>query len=303
MTLVLPVFRRAQRRSLPRLSATVLDEVAREIEKLVGRAPIRVDSATDHNYDELKRELMALADARLADPTTHGKVPLRLFRVHDELSRLRVEAKKQWMTRGELRALLQSLQATPVSDEEVERALVYLKQSGTVLTSGGGGRASEYVFLDPELFLSLVRPLINTAAQLAARKEAAIASTKVVAEQQALSEAFERFGATCVASRALLEHVWRGVASPVEDKIGFFVELLEHCGLVCELEKDEFFVPAASKATPSAGLVLEWTSGAEQIALVCADKQISALPPSLLPRIVASLFKSGAIMPPTSSAS
>jgi hypothetical protein len=122
----------------------------------------------------------------------------------------------------------------------------------------------------------------------------------VIAEQRALSEAFERFGATCVASRALLECVWRGVASPVADKIGFFVELLEHCGLVCELEKDEFFVPAASKATPSAGLVLDWTNGAEQIALVCADKQISALPPSLLPRIVASLFKSGAIMPPTS---
>jgi hypothetical protein len=298
--LVLPV--------LPRCGAAsvdneTLEDVAREVERLVGLAPVRVDSAVDFNYDVLKRELLSVVEMRLADPTTHGKVPLRWLRAHDELCRLRAEEKKQWVTRGEFRALLQSLYrvgAAAVSDEDVARTLEYLKQSGTVLTCGGSGRVSEYVFLEPELFLALVRPLINTSEQLKKRKTDAVASTKVVADQNALIKALEQFGATCVASRTLLEHVWRAVKSPMGE-IGFFVELLEWCGLMCKLEKDEFFVPAASKATPSAGIALDWLSGAEQIALVCADEKIAALPPSLLPRIVASLFKRGDIVAPTSS--
>jgi hypothetical protein len=298
--LVLPV--------LPRCGAASagdqkLEEVAGEIETLVGRAPVRVDSATDHNYAVLKRELLSVVEMRLADPTTHGKVALRWLRAHDELCRLRTEEKKQYVTRGEFRALLQSLYrvgATAVSDEDVARTLEYLKQSGTVLTCGGSGRVSEYVFLEPELFLALVRPLINTSEQLEKRKKDAAASTKVVTEQRALVELLGQFGATCVASRALLEHVWRAVKSPTGE-IGFFVELLEWCGLMCELEAGKYFVPAASKATPSAGLALDWLAGAEQIALVCADEMIAALPPSLLPRIVASLFKRGDIVAPTSS--
>jgi TPR repeat protein/GTPase SAR1 family protein len=296
--LVLPV--------LPRCGAASvgdqkLDEVASEIETLVGRAPVRVDSAVDFNYDVLKRELLSVVEMRLADPTTHVQVPLRWLRAHDELCRLRAEKEKQWVSRGEFRDLLQSLYrvgAAAVSDEDVARTLEYLKQSGTVLTCGGSGRVSEYVFLEPELFLALVRPLINTSEQLEMRKKDAVASTKVVAEQRALSEALGQFGATCVASRALLEHVWRAIKSPTGE-IGFFVELLEWCGLMCELEAGKYFVPAASKATPSTGLALDWLAGAEQIALVCVDEKISALPPSLLPRIVASLFKGGAIMPPT----
>jgi hypothetical protein len=62
---------------------------------------------------------------------------------------------------------------------------------------------------------------------------------------------------------------------------------------MCELEHGAFFVPAASKATPSDGVKLDWMSSGEQIALVC--DAVTAVPPSLLPRIVASLFKSGAI--------
>jgi hypothetical protein len=294
--LVLPV--------LPRCGAAsvgdqMLEEVAREVETLVGCVPVRVDSATDHNYDVLKRELLSVVEERLADPTTHGKVPLRWLRAHDELCRLRAEEKKQWVTRGEFRALLQSLYrvgAAAVSDEDVARTLEYLKQSGTVLTCGGSGRVSDYVFLEPELFLALVRPLINTSEQLEKRKKDAAGITEI-AKKRALSESLEQFGATCVASRAVLEHVWRAVKSPTGE-IGFFVELLEHCGLMCELEKGKYFVPAASKATPSAGIALDWVAGAEQIALVCADEKISALPPSLLPRIVASLFKGGAIDKP-----
>jgi nucleoside phosphorylase/GTPase SAR1 family protein len=292
--LVLPVLPRAAE------SFSDLDEVAQEIEKLIGRAPVRVDSAVDFNYDVLKRELLSVVEMRLADTTTHGKVPLRWLRAHDELCRLRAEEKKQWLTRSEFRALMQSLYrvgAAAVSEEDVARTLEYLKQSGTVLTCGGGGRVSEYVFLEPELFLALVRPLINTSEQLARRREDAVASLTLIAEQRALIDAFGQFGATCVASRALLEHMWRAVKSPTGE-IGFFVELLEWCGLMCELKKDEYFVPAASKATPRTGIALDWVASAEQIALVCADEKISALPPSLLPRIVASLFKGGAIDKP-----
>jgi hypothetical protein len=239
---------------LPRCGAAsvgdqMLDEVARDVERLVRRAPVLVDSATDHNYAVLKRELLSVVEERLADSSTHVHVPLRWLRAHDELCRLRAEEKKQWVTCGEFRALMQSLHGA-VSNFDVARMLEYLKQSGTVLTCGGSGRVSEFVFLEPELFLALARPLINTSEQLEMLKKDAIASTKVVAEQDALSEAFDRLGATCVASRALLEHVWRDVRSPVQDKIGFFVELLEQYGLMCELCLDDsergFFVPAAS---------------------------------------------------------
>ncbi|MBT9556106.1 MAG: hypothetical protein IV100_08765, partial [Myxococcales bacterium] len=46
-----------------------------------------------------------------------------------------------------------------------------------------------------------------------------------------------------MASRELLELVWHGGRSPTNE-IGFFVELLEHCGLMCELEAGKYFVPA-----------------------------------------------------------
>jgi len=39
---------------------------------------------------------------------------MRWFRVHDELCRLRAEDKQQWITRTELRILLQSLQSTAI---------------------------------------------------------------------------------------------------------------------------------------------------------------------------------------------
>ncbi len=161
-----------------------------------------------------------------------------------------------------------------------------------MLTCGGGGRVGQYVFLDPQMFLDLVRPLINTSEQLKEREAEAFKHVKEEErERPTLHKAFVDFGATCVASRALLEQLWHDVRSPTGE-IGFFVELLEHCGLMCDLEKNEYFVPAASKATPSAGLALDRTNGAEQIA-------ISTLPPSLMSRIVASLFKSGAINKPT----
>jgi hypothetical protein len=225
----------------------------------------------------------------------NGKVPMRWLQVHDELCRLRAEEKKQWITRDEFRTLLQSLHGTnaaSVSNEAVERVLTFLKQSGTVLTCGGGGRVSEYVFLDPELFLQLVRPLINTEVQIATRRAAARNDAFVAAAQRDLEDDFERMSRECTASRSLLEHLWRGVQSPTDD-IGFFVELLEHCGLMCELEHGACFVPAASKAFPSGGVTLDWISSGEQIAFVCDS--VTAVPPSLLPRIVASLFKSGAI--------
>jgi len=287
---------------LPRCGAAsvgngTLDEVARMLAELVGCAPVRVDSATDDNYGELKRELLALADVQTS---ASGKVVLRWLRVHDELCRLRAEKKKQWITRAELRTLLQSLlgmDAAAVNDDDMQRVVEYLKRSGTVLTCGGE-RVSEYVFLDPKLFMDVVRPLINTKEQIDKRKADALKNAALAAAQRPLDSDYEHLTENCVASRALLEHVWRAVESPVQDNIGFFVELLEHCGLMCELEKDKFFVPAASKATPSTGLTLDWTAGAEQIALVCTDEKVKALPPSLLPRVVASLFKGGAIDKP-----
>jgi TPR repeat protein/GTPase SAR1 family protein len=284
--LVLPVLPRCSKQSD---DDNAVDEVAREVEKLVGCMPVRVDSATDRNYTELKRELLKLSEDCVA------MVPMRWLQVHDELCRLRADEKKQWMTRDEFRTLLQSLHGTDaaaVSNDAVEDALTFLKQSGTVLTCGGGGRVSEYVFLDPELFLRLVRPLINTHEQITKRQAAARNDAGVAAAQRNLRHDFERMNTECIASRALLEHLWRGVQSPTDD-IGFFVELLEHCGLMCELERGAFFVPAASKATPSGGLNLDWISSGEQIAFVC--ESVTAVPPSLLPRIVASLFKSGAI--------
>jgi GTPase SAR1 family protein len=262
--------------------------VANALQMAVDREPIRVDSETDLNYEELKRTLLALADAQME---INGQVPLRWLQLHDELNRMRAE-KHQWITRAEFDEQLRVLCGRAVSAEEAREALEYSKRAGTVLTCGGK-RVSKYVFLDPGLFLELVRPLINTPEQLKKRKIG-------VNGNGALSKAFDDFAETCVVSRALLKHVWDGVASPDgEDQVGFFVELLEHCGLMCELEKGKYFVPAASKATPSAGRALDWLAGAEQIALVCTDEKIKALPQTLLPRIVASLFKGGAIMPPT----
>jgi len=132
-----------------------------------------------------------------------------------------------------------------------------------VLTCGGGGRVGQYVFLYPQMFLDLVRPLINTPEQLTKRETEALKRVKEE-ERPTRHKAFVDLSATCVASRALLEQLWHDVRSPTGE-IGFFVELLEH--------REERVVPAASKATPSAGLVLDRTSGAEQIA-------ISTLPPS-----------------------
>jgi GTPase SAR1 family protein len=287
--LVLPVLPRCSKQSD---DDNAVDEVAREVKKLVGCMPVRVDSATDRNYDELKSQLLKLAEACMS---SNGMVPMRWLQVHDELCQLRAEKKKQWIARDEFRALLQSLHgknAAAVSDESVENALAFLKQSGTVLTCGGGGRVSDYVFLDPELFLQLVRPLINTHEQIAKRQEAACNDAVVAAAQRALEDDFERMSRECTASRALLEHLWRGVQSPTGD-IGFFVELLEHCGLMCELERGAFFVPAASKASPIGSVKLDWVASGEQIAFVCDS--VTAVPPSLLPRVVASLFKSGAI--------
>jgi GTPase SAR1 family protein len=287
--LVLPVLPRCAQDSD---DDNAVDEVAREVKKLVGCMPVRVDSATDRNYAELKRQLLKLSEDCMA---INGKVPMRSLQVHDELCRLRAEEKKQWITRDEFRERLQTLHgkdAAAMSNEAVERVLTFLKQSGTVLTCGGGGRVSEFVFLDPELFLRLVRPLINTKEQMEKRDEAACNDAGVAAAQRNLSRDFERMNTECIASRALLEHLWRGVQSPTDD-IGFFVELLEHCGLMCELEHGACFVPAASKASPSGGVTLDWISSGEQIALVCDS--VTAVPPSLLPRIVASLFKSGVI--------
>jgi TPR repeat protein/GTPase SAR1 family protein len=290
--LVLPVLPRCNQQSD---DDNAIDDVARELEKLVGCMPVRVDSATDRNYAELKIKLLKMSDACMA---RNGKVPLRWLQMHDELCRLRAEKKKQWITRNEFRALLQSLHgknAATVTNVAVENALTFLKQSGTVLTCGGGGRVSEHVFLDPELFLRLVQPLINTEAQIAKRRAAARNDGVVAASQRALEDDFERMSRECTASHALLEHLWRGVQSPTNE-ISFFVELLEHCGLMCELERGAFFLPAASKATPRDGLRLEWVATSEQIALVC--ESVSAVPPSLMPRIVASLFKSDAIDKP-----
>jgi GTPase SAR1 family protein len=287
--LVLPVLPRCSKQSD---DDNAVDDVAREVKKLVGCMPVRVDSATDRNYDELKSQLLKLAEECMS---SNGMVPMRWLQVHDELCQLRAEKKKQWIARDEFRALLQSLHgknAAAVSDESVENALAFLKQSGTVLTCGGGGRVSDYVFLDPELFLRLVRPLINTKEQMEKRDEAACNDAGVAAAQRNLSHDFERMSRECTASRALLEHLWRGVQSPTDD-IGFFVELLEHCGLMCELERGAFFVPAASKASPIGSVKLDWISSGEQIAFVCDS--VTAVPPSLLPRVVASLFKSGAI--------
>jgi hypothetical protein len=301
--LVLPVLPRCNQKPttslfsfLRRAPATSIDDVAREVDKLVGCMPVLVDSATDRNYAELKSQLLKLAEACLV---SNGMVPMRWLQVHDELCRLRAEEKKQWITRDEFHERLQSLHgknAAVVSNEAVEDALTFLKQSGTVLTCGGGGRVSEYVFLDPELFLQLVRPLINTEDQIAKRQAAAHNDAVVAATQRSLNRDFERMSTECIASRALLEHLWRGLQSPTNEN-GFFVELLEHCGLMCELEHGACFVPAASKASPSGGVNLDWISGGEQIAFVCDS--VTAVPPSLLPRIVASLFKSGAIGKPS----
>jgi TPR repeat protein/GTPase SAR1 family protein len=289
--LVLPVLPRCSKQSD---DDNAVDEVANAVKKLVGCMPVRVDSATDRNYAELKSQLLKLAEACMS---SKGMVPMRWLQVHDELCRLRAEEKKQWITRDEFRELLQSLHgknAAAVSDEAVEDVLTFLKQSGTVLTCDGGGRVSKYVFLDPELFLRLVRPLINTEAQIAKRQAAALNDAVAAAAQRELEDDFERMSRECTASRALLEHLWRGVQSPTGE-IGFFSELLEHCGLMCELERDAFFVPAASKATPSDGPTLDWMASGDQIAFVCDKRLVSAVPPSLLPRIVASLFKSDAI--------
>jgi GTPase SAR1 family protein len=289
--MVLPVLPRCDANSCENV---ILKRVAVELEELVGCAPVRIDSAADINYGELKRQLLRLAVKCMAD---NGKVRMLWLQVHDELCRMRGAEKRQWITRGEFRELLQSLQSNEVSDGDVQRALEYLKQSGTVLTCGGGGRVSEYVFLDPELFLELVRPLVNTHEQVARRRAAARGDVVAAAAQRRLSSAYECLDVQCTASRELLEHMWRDVRSPGEDKVGFFVELLEHCGLMCPLDSNKFFVPAASKATVRRStLVLEWVADAEQIALVCSDSMISALPPSLIPRVVASLFKSGAIV-------
>jgi TPR repeat protein/GTPase SAR1 family protein len=247
--LVLPVLPRCSKQSD---DDNAVDEVAIAVKKLVGCMPVRVDSATDRNYAELKRQLLKLSEDCMA---INGKVPMRWLQVHDELCRLRADEKKQWITRSEFRELLQSLHgknAAAVSDEAVEDVLTFLKQSGTVLTCDGGGRVSKYVFLDPELFLQLVRPLINTEAQIAKRQAAALNDAVAAAAQRNLEDDFERMNRECTASRALLEHLWRGVQSPTGE-IGFFAELLEHCGLMCELERGAFFVPAASKATPSKG--------------------------------------------------
>jgi hypothetical protein len=97
------------------------------------------------------------------------------------------------------------------------------------------------VFLDPELFLALVRPLINTAQQLTKCNEAALLSTKSSCRTESLRRAFDQFGSAvgaCVARRA--------------GDITLFVELLEWCGLMCELRTSTsttasgFFVPVWS---------------------------------------------------------
>ena len=278
------------------LLSVQLRGVTKALNKLTGSdATVCVDSADGRNYDELKRKLLALADAQMA---ASGQVPLRWLQLHDELTELRANG-RQWIARTEFKDKLRAMYGPTheVTDEETRNALEYSKRVGTVLTTSGGERVREFVFLDPELFLQLVRPLITTSEQLMKRKNDAVASTKVVAEQRALINALEQFGATCVAARVLLKYMWRAVKSPTGE-IGFFVELLEWCGLMCDLEAGKYLVPAASKATPSAGLALDWVAGAEQIALVCADEKIQALPASLLPRIVASLFKGGAIDKP-----
>jgi GTPase SAR1 family protein len=265
-----------------------LHAVANAVQTAVGREPIRVDSETDLNYEELKRTILELADTQMA---ASGQVPLPWLQLHDDLTKDRANG-RQWIGCAEFVKKLQAMYGTTheVTDKEAQDALEYAKRVGTVLKCGGK-RVSKFVFLDAELFLQLVRPLINTPEQLKKRKMSAKGNS-------ALSKAFDDFAETCVASRTLLKHVWDGVASPDgEDQVGFFVELLEWCGLMCELEAGKYFVPAACKATP-ADRALEWVAGAEEIALVCADENIKALPQTLLPRIVASLFKGGAIMPP-----
>jgi GTPase SAR1 family protein len=79
--LVLPVLPRCSKQSD---DDNAVDEVAREVKKLVGCMPVRVDSATDRNYDELKRQLLKLAEDCMA---SNGKVPMRWLQVHDELCR------------------------------------------------------------------------------------------------------------------------------------------------------------------------------------------------------------------------
>jgi hypothetical protein len=89
-------------------------------------------------------------------------------------------------------------------------------------------RVCEFVFLDPELFLALVRPLINTPARFDGMQQK-LAGKGTLA-------AFEEYTTTCVATQRLLEYMWFWNASPTGD-IGFFVELLEWCGLMCELRQ------------------------------------------------------------------
>jgi hypothetical protein len=48
-------------------------------------------------------------------------------------------------------------------------------------------------------------------------------------------------------------------------------------------------------------VLLDWEKDGDQIALVCTDENIKALPPSLLSRLVASLFKQGAIVAPAAN--
>ncbi len=260
--------------------------VTKALNKLTGSdATVCVDSADGRNYDELKRKLLALADDQMA---ASGQVPLRWLQLHDELTELRA-AGRPFMTRAEFNDKLRAMYGpTHEVTEEAQDALEYSKRVGTVLTCGGE-RVREFVFLDPELFLQLVRPLINTPEQLKKRKIG-------VKGNGALSKAFDEFAKTCVASRALLKHEWDGVASPDgEDKVDFFVELLEHCGLMCELriENDAaasgFFVPAASALVADRGDFAALDKAA-QFAFECRTEGVSALPPSLLPRVVASLY-------------
>jgi hypothetical protein len=72
------------------------------------------------------------------------------------------------------------------------------------------------------------------------------------------------------ASRALLEHLWRGVQSPTGE-IGFFVELLEHCGLMCELERRRILCAGGEQGISDRQVKLDWISSGEQIAFVCDD--------------------------------
>jgi GTPase SAR1 family protein len=266
--------------------------VAKALNKLTGSdATVCVDSADGRNYDELKRKLLALADDQMA---ASGQVPLRWLQLHDELTELRANG-RQFMTRAEFETKLRAMYGPThvVTEDEAHDALEYSKRVGTVLTCGGE-RVREFVFLDPELFLQLVRPLINTSEQLKKRKKDAKGNG-------ALSKAFDEFAKTCVASRVLLEHVWAGVVSPEgEDKVDFFVELLEHCGLMCKLRTDDsergFFVPAASALLAERADVAALESAA-QFAFECRTEGVSALPPSLLPRVVASLHNRGSLSP------